>query len=99
MSPRFIIATLTLIIGLLAGWLLFQTQEQPEDYKGAKNSIQVPLEYVPSNPASDRQKNGGNSGRNTEFRPQRNPIRESRSFFERGGLPRFPQKTRSQQSS
>ncbi|MBT4799163.1 MAG: S8 family serine peptidase [Verrucomicrobia bacterium] len=80
MSPRFIIATLTLIIGLLAGWLLFQTQEQPEDYKGAKNSIQVPLEYVPSNPISDRQKNNRNSDRNTNFDPNAIPYERVVAF-------------------
>ena len=80
MSPRFIIATLTLIIGLLASWLLFQTQGQPEESKGAKSLVKEPLEYVPSNPASDRQKNGGNSGRNAEFDPNAIPYERVVAF-------------------
>ncbi|MCH1420589.1 MAG: hypothetical protein L7W40_09830, partial [Akkermansiaceae bacterium] len=80
MFPRFIIATLTLVIGLLAGWLLFQTQGQPEDFKGAKNSIKKPLEYVPSNPISDRQRNNGNSARNPNFDPNAIPYERVVAF-------------------
>ncbi|MGB1888454.1 MAG: S8 family serine peptidase, partial [Akkermansiaceae bacterium] len=80
MPPRFIIATLTLVIGLLAGWLLFQTQGQPEDFKGAKNSIKKPLEYVPSNPSSDQQRNNGNPDRNPNFDPNAIPYERVVAF-------------------
>ena len=80
MSPRFIIASFTLIIGLIAGWLLFQTQGQPKDYKGAENLIKKPLEYIPSNPISDRQKNNKNSDRNTKFDPNAIPYERVVAF-------------------
>jgi hypothetical protein len=80
MSPRFIIASFTLIIGLIAGWLLFQTQGQPKDYKGAENLIKKPLEYIPSNPISDRQKNNQNSDRNTKFDPNAIPYERVVAF-------------------
>lgn len=80
MSPRFIIASFTLVIGLIAGWLLFQTQGQPKDYKGAENLIKKPLEYIPSNPISDRQKNNQNSDRNTKFDPNAIPYERVVAF-------------------
>lgn len=80
MSPRFIIATSTLIIGLLVSWLMFQTQDQPENYKRTKKLVPNPLEYIPSDPISQRQKNGGNSDRNNNFDPNAIPYERVITF-------------------
>lgn len=104
MSPRFIIATSTLIIGLLVSWLMFQTQDQPENYKRTKKLVPNPLEYIPSDPISQRQKNGGNSDRNNNFDPNAIPYERVitfsseeayRSFLKNSQLAEFSTKDQS----
>ncbi|MDG2399992.1 MAG: S8 family serine peptidase [Akkermansiaceae bacterium] len=80
MPARFLIATLTLVIGLLASWLLFQTQEQLEDNEEPKKFVKKVLEYVPSNPISDRKKSSENSDRNTSFDPNAIPYERIVAF-------------------
>jgi hypothetical protein len=81
MSPRFLIAALTLIIGLLASWLVFQTPGQHNQASTPpKKPLKKVMEYVPSNPASNRKKSTERSERNPEFDPNAIPYERVISF-------------------
>jgi len=80
MSPRFFIAFLTLVIGLLSSWLLFQTPEIPKETKITKPVTKKAPEYIPSNPASNRKKNTVISNRNPDFDPNAIPYERVIAF-------------------
>lgn len=80
MSPRFFIAFLTLVIGLLSSWFLFQTPEIPKEAKTTKPVTKKVPEYIPSNPASNRKKNTVSSNRNPDFDPNALPYERVIAF-------------------
>ena len=80
MSPRFFIAFLTLVIGLLSSWFLFQTPESPKEAKTTKPVTKKVPEYIPSNPASNRKKNTAGSNRNPDFDPNAIPYERVIAF-------------------
>lgn len=80
MSSRFLIAALTLVLGLLASWLLFQTPERQTEAKSQNKILKKVLEHVPANPASSRKEVTETSNRNPEFDPNAIPYERVVAF-------------------
>lgn len=80
MPTRFVIATLALVIGLLASWLLFQREERLKDNNAPKKLVKQIFEYVPSDPKSGRKKNVEKSERGSDFDPNAIPYERVVAF-------------------
>lgn len=88
MSSRFYIASLTMVIGALLGWLLMNTPEDDSSSKKTKKVAKQVLEPVAPNPTSDR-KIQEKSVRNPDFDPNAIPYERIISFSDEDAYRRF----------
>ena len=91
MSPRILIATLALVIGLLLSWLLMSTPNENSSTKEPSKVVIQIFDPVPPNPTSDR-KLRQPSDRNPEFDPNAIPNERIITFANEEAYRRFLEK-------